>query len=1092
MKAEATSAGKNHRPARFQPFGRKCPGLSLALATTAVLGFGGGLGGHAQSAAGSDDAARTEITHVVEDHFGVAHPGQILTFPSHGPRRAGVRHAVLDENGRPVVHQWLRNGDLAVRLVGGLPAQGRRVWRVREDGPQPVGEDGESVVVTEGPTTVEITNGLLGVRVPAFPRVPDRAPAPIQAIRLRDGTWVSVGDEAVLLSKGSEAPLRVHGAALEFVERGPLRVTVKIAYRVDRSGIAGIVEDGVGTHETTITVEAGQPSILIEQDSDVDASYLLDLSGGFAPDEARFQGHSVSSPEHGRRADGSAYPVWHERSNEDAVVSLPLAPSAANPFGRYLPRWDPWTRDNGWYWQFYRRADAPAANLVGLFAGPASRVVGAQHSGVRIEADRPGRLALRVDTERGRPPARVWPRNRFAWGIYLGTKEDLRPTTQPQPIVRQMSLHAGINLNKLVRYGLEAGAFESPPAGLYLPGASIRQMIARLRAEAGGPSGAPYLERLRTADPALVELWEAWADTTGDAARRLAEALAARARQALDAFVNGHGIYSFHHHYWLGGVQMSRDAAVMNGLLILADMDPAVLTAGQRLQLERIAILYAQVLWDDDFVPLHEGHGLNLGTPNMPVMQTGFRQTYALWLARHPAMRRRAEAVRGQVSALLSGVIHESGASIGSSGYILASLVPIVNTMQQLKVAGGGDPFAAEPRIARAAEYYLHLLTPRETRFGGRRKAVSFGDGNTMTTELWGQLGTGLRGVDDVLSERLMEGWRQAGAAHSFFYGSSVLKIDESLPGREPMLGDADFPGAFTVLRSGWSTPDETAAWLLNGKWYRDHYHCDLGAVMIYALGAPISIHFGSGYTPRMPGAWMQNVVVPEAALGERWDSDRVSSEDCFGNREQQTVRAAGLRRGDGWAAAFGEFEGAGMSWRRRVVSYRNAGGPPVLRIRDDFDQDAGAVKIASLTLMAQGAVDGPAGGYVPPRGAAGHPSAGPVIPLAAGVNRFRFHGQWGVDFEVYVVVGDAETQALIGEWGHTTNTAREKSEFLEATGRPFEERQYILRLRSAGPFDVVLVPYRGGERPADLAVTGFGSNLRLTRNGRTAELPLP
>ena len=87
------------------------------------------------------------------------------------------------------------------------------------------------------------------------------------------------------------------------------------------------------------------------------------------------------------------------------------------------------------------------------------------------------------------------------------------------------------------------------------------------------------------------------------------------------------------------------------------------------------------------------------------------------------------------------------------------------------------------------------------------------------------------------------------------------------LPDRSPMLGDANFPGALTVLRHGFGTPDETAAWLINGDFYRDHYHCDFGAVMLYALGSPISVHWGSLYEPRLPGAWMQNVVVPEAAL---------------------------------------------------------------------------------------------------------------------------------------------------------------------------------------------------------------------------------
>jgi hypothetical protein len=87
-------------------------------------------------------------------------------------------------------------------------------------------------------------------------------------------------------------------------------------------------------------------------------------------------------------------------------------------------------------------------------------------------------------------------------------------------------------------------------------------------------------------------------------------------------------------------------------------------------------------------------------------------------------------------------------------------------------------------RIAKFSEYLLHLLTPPEPRFGGRRKTISFGDGSTEATELYGQLATAFRGVNDALSERLMAAWRQNGRPHSGFFGSSVLKINETLPDR--------------------------------------------------------------------------------------------------------------------------------------------------------------------------------------------------------------------------------------------------------------------------------------------------------------------
>lgn len=1051
-------------------------------------GGSGGSGGGGSGGSGSGSSGVILGEYVVEDKIGVAHPDQIVELDLRGPRQEGVDYSVTDESGNPVPHQWLNNGRLAVRVTGGLPAHGSRRFTVAVTNDPVPNPGGGLIQVIESGDFVEITNDLVGVRLPRLQSLPAQPLAAVQGVRLRNGTWTATGPN-VIVSKESGVPLPVHQARLEWIEKGPLKVVARVWYQTDRWGISDgdtvLVEGGLGEISTTITLKAGQPSILIEEDSDVDASYILNLSAGLSPDEARYQGHGATSVEHGRRPDGTRYPWSHDRGNEDAIVTLPLQHSPANPFGRYLPRWDPWVDDNGWYWQFYQSGGSAGSNLLGLFAGPASRVIGAQYSGAQIIADQPQSLIVRVDLERGRPPAQVWVRNRFSWGLFAGTKADLRPTDQPQPIAQQMNLHGGFNLNKLHRYVLDVPGFGSTPSGLYLDGQILRDMIARLRTE--GRDG-PYFTKLMADDPALKELWEAWADPTGTEAGALSNELIATALGMVNAFVNGHGIYDLEHHYWHGGLIMSRDAVMINGLLVLADAHPGILASEARQMLGKIAALYGYFLWDDDFVPLQGGHGLNLGTANMPVMQASYRQTYALWLAQHPAFQNRATQVRSQVSGLLASAVNEHGAAIGSSGYILASLAPILNTMQQLKVGSAQDPFQAEPRIAAFGEYYLNLLTPPEARFGGRRKVVSFGDGNTLTTELWGQVGTGLRGVDNVLSERLMEGWRQAGAAHSFFYGSSVLKIDESLPGRDPALTDADFPGALTVLRHGWSTPDETAVWLLNGTWYRDHAHNDLGSVMIYALGAPISLHFGSGYSPRMPGAWMQNVAVSESALDAPWTSPDVSTYEPFGNRIGQVVQDRGLVTGTHWAQAHATINGDGQTWQRRVTSDRTQPTAPVLRIRDDFT--GGGTQIVSLALMATGAVDAPGGPITPVRGEYENPSVGTPQPLATGVNRFGFAGQWGVDFDLFVVAANDDVQFYIGEWGHADSPNREANEFLAANQRPFEERQYILRVRSSGPVDMVLVPYRAGQRPADLNVSLQNGRIVVTQMGQSHELP--
>jgi hypothetical protein len=239
-----------------------------------------------------------------------------------------------------------------------------------------------------------------------------------------------------------------------------------------------------------------------------------------------------------------------------------------------------------------------------------------------------------------------------------------------------------------------------------------------------------------------------------------------------------------------------------------------------------------------------------------------------------------------------------------------------------------------------------------------------------------------------------------------------------------------------------------------------------------------------------MAGAWMQNVVVPEAALGARWNSADVSTDECFGNRSQ-IINDAGLKVDSFAAKAAGTFDNKGGFWNRRVWDYRSDPAAPVLRIRDDFNGiGATEPKIFSLTLMATGPMETAEGSrVVPVSSAPAKPPAGTPLALAPGVTRPGFKGQWDVDFDVFIVA-DRSQQATVTGWKHFWHPTREAVEYEQATGTKFEEAQYILRLRGTGPFDVLIVPYHRGRRPPDLAVTRTsGGVLSVLRGGQTTAL---
>jgi hypothetical protein len=776
---------------------------------------------------------------------------------------------------------------------------------------------------------------------------------------------------------------------------------------------------------------------------------------------------------------------------------------------REYPRmaiWNPWVVDSGIYWQLYNQQAPANANLFGIFAGRASRALGAGNSGVSV-VTAPTRnnapvAGVNIASYRRNTDDRVFPRSRFQWGIFVGTKgQDLADPGEVQPINRQMNLHGGVNLDKIRRYQL---TYASPDYGrLYMEPPALDRVIAKIRSDRSGPQGDGYYGWLSRNDPLARDLIDAWTDTTGTKVRHAASGIKSTATALLEALVHGQGIYHYSNDpmkpsfaYFLGGFEMNR-----KGVWIDQVLANPLTTPEDRASVQAAAVLFAEVLWDDDFAPLFEGHGLNLGNPNMPVMQQGFRDFFALFLSKHPAFRLRAAGAEQRALRNLHDIVNEHGAEMGGVNYIEPSFVPTLNTLLQLRMLGR-DHFQTEPRLSRFAEFYMNLLTPPEVRFGGVRKVISVGDGSTQAPQIVGSLATGFRNANPALSARLMGAWESAGRPHSSGFGSTILKVDERAPAADPALGSATFPGWYSVLRYGWGTKNETALWFVNGDFYRDHRHVDQGSVVLYALGAPLSLDWGSTYEPQVAGGFMHNMVLPMATLGV--GNGGAPPQETHGwNHDGPPLNSAYLVWGvppwgestqDGFLSfgtgsyARAHFTSAGGTvWTRSTYSIYPNESYPIILIRDTFGGTNGtASKVFTLNMAAQGHVDTPAGRVSPTLRTYNHqwhadqskkelPSAGRVFSLSPGPNRLGFTGQWLIDWDLYVL-SDEPQQAHIGNWGHNWHPAKELGEFKQANGRDFEERQHILRIAGGGPFNVLILPYRKGEKRKNLQVRREGS----------------
>jgi len=1015
------------------------------------------------------------------ESFGVAHPEQIVRFPLTADIDP-ARTVLEDDQGQLVPFQLLHDHQLAVRTD--LPAGTTRHWSLVSGKPLP---PLAAVKITASTRYYEVTNELIGIRVPVAPADLAQTPAPIQGLRYQDGVWTAQGPN--LMARPAKA------MKVEVLENGPLIARLKVSYRYDTSRLHSSrpelpdIPAGEGGYATTIEVQAGQPSILFEEESETDIAYRVDISAGLHPDRAQYRGHHASSPEAGMEPDGKVY-AYNNNTRHDALVKLNFDGKAKDRFSQttcpFMSHWDPWAVDTGFYWELYASALDGSNNLFGTFAGPASRLINPGLSGVSFDTRREGDqpvTALQVSFRRLMPTQLYTTHMRFDWGIFLGKKSaDLKPQLEVQGINRQMNLHGGMNLTKLAAL---PATFPDPVQGygcLYAPVTAWKGVADALREEHAHGGNKIYYQQYN-ANPYLKSLLEYWTNPTPEVAKKTADEVTGFARAYLDTLVNGEGIYQHHTHYFMGASSMSSYLTWLDQLLASEQVTPETKTS-----LKQAAALFGYALWDNDVAPMQDNCGMNWGPANMSAMWRGTRYNYTLFLANHPVFHPQVEAIRRQASGLLHDYVNSAGACTACAHYTTASMVPILNLLQQLQMSRITDVFATDPLIERYAEWEMQLMTPPEVRFGGLRKLIAVGDGGTEQCVRLGQLGTGLAKSHPGLSARVIGAWNMMGSPQDNFYGPSILKIDATLPAASPNLGDAHFEGWQSVMRAGWETPDESAVYFINGDTLSDHRHNDQGEVILYALGAPLSLDFGSMYYPRPSGGLMHSLALPEAGLGRAWDADNVPLDAPAGPGGRSAwwnTRALPFATFPQSACAAAQFSGidarSDQQWLRSVRFLHPDPAHPVIVIDDQFfgKNLLGKPVISTLNLMAQGEVTTPAGKVTPVERT--HqanqnttpdqlPSAGTPFALPPGLNKFSFTGQWLIDWDLYT---DAATpmQAEIGNWGEKWHPSTEQSQFAKAQHRPFEERQHILRLRGQDRIRTILLPYRKGARPDLLTV---------------------
>lgn len=689
---------------------------------------------------------------------------------------------------------------------------------------------------------------------------------------------------------------------------------------------------------------------------------------------------------------------------------------------------------------------------------------------------------IRVQYKRIAPTGEFYPDIRFQWGIFVGNKnEDLPSADQVQPIAQTM--------NRLSGLAQKVDAYENNPlllnpsfknGGIYVPTADLQETIQKVK------SDNEFYQQLALIDPYFKDVIDAWRDATGAKTNAVFQSIIDQKNALKQALKAGDGIFTFEYMYSAGANTMRRLCDQIAGLL--ADTQ---LSAAQRAELEKTAALFARIMWDDDFVPLFPEHGLTFGTANTVQTYTGQRWFFALNASSSAEFQARAAQVPAKWQEILSAQVNESGAAIGTPHYLQPTMDVVALTALQLKNAGIKDVFVASDTLRRFSDFLLHLLTPPSVRFLGQRKLVSIGDGGEESAAIFGLLATGYAGVDDDLSKKLIHAYKQ-GPPRGSDFGFVTLAVSHNLNEIDTFVAaSGNFPGYMSMFRTLAGTPHESATWFVNGEWYQDHRNDDRGGLSIYALGVPLSLSFGSFYSPHLPGAHMKNAVVPVSQFPE-WNQPNqpfVLPNNLTWATSQQTGYLAFANSG----RARSRFTAGGQSWQRSVFQFQPESKMPIFIVQDTLAGSTGA-NIWNFNFMAEGDVATPQGIQTPPErtwnyngGPNQPPTAGPAFSLSsAGFQRLDFQGQnWpqhpagGIDWELYLEA-PGTNQANLASWGHTFAPAIEQAEFFETNGSSYEERQTTVRVSGGDAFLAVIVPWYKGQRPEGMQVERKGDTVRV------------
>jgi hypothetical protein len=268
------------------------------------------------------------------------------------------------------------------------------------------------------------------------------------------------------------------------------------------------------------------------------------------------------------------------------------------------------------------------------------------------------------------------------------------------------------------------------------------------------------------------------------------------------------------------------------------------LPADLRREVRRELAVGAYLMSNPDLNP--RGAGVHLGNNNMTINRTSALAYFAGLLPDHPLYREWMDAITEHVAYKLETQVAWDGASIEAPTYWLYGPLRFLAPAVEIIRNTGGPDFALPQ--ARAVIYHANLTAP-DARFNGRRIVPGMGNSGNMLESVFGStLATVARALPEQapLMRRLHRmAWPTQPLARTLYneswfawqYRPDIPEAGEQSTVFMPTYG--------VVFRNRFGAPGETAMLFRAGiNW--SHWDTDIGNVILYAEGAPLSP--GTGY----------------------------------------------------------------------------------------------------------------------------------------------------------------------------------------------------------------------------------------------------